>query len=186
MSTVAVVIGGHPQAWEELAAIEAMAESAGAELHLCPLNACGLFVPRIDHWFIAQFMAAKPFVTAREFIVPGGGNNFRVHTPGSEAYPKMVEGHTYWPVDTQGTVAMFATRVLTMGMNYEKVVLTGVHISEKCGYFYGSPEMRFGYKESCSEIWEKNLDLLRRRVRSMGGWTEELLGRPERDWLKED
>ena len=67
-------------------------------------------------------------------------------------------------------------------LKIEKVVLCGVPMDEQ-GNVDGRENWALKEVMIHREGWNKRYDLLKDRVRSMSGWTRELLGEPTRDWL---
>lgn len=83
---------------------------------------------------------------------------------------------------SSGSTGLFAAKVaLDDGCTH--VVLAGVPMSAKAGHHF-----RRGHWKDCDAflpMWRESLPYIRDRVRSMSGWTLELLGRPTPTWLVE-
>ena len=86
-----------------------------------------------------------------------------------------------------GSSGLYAV-LLALELGYERLVLCGVPLQG---------QERYDYKEDPSTVitaqtdykhyhtgWNMHRDLLRGKVRSMSGWTRELLGAPTEEWLK--
>jgi len=85
-----------------------------------------------------------------------------------------------WPgMNASGSSGLFAAKVaLEAG---HRVVLCGVPMDPKrAHYFDPAPWTEV---DQFRAAWEIALPRLRERVRSMSGWTAEILGKPAPDWL---
>jgi len=58
-----------------------------------------------------------------------------------------------------------------MGMRYQKIILAGCPLAAKTRY----DEFHRG--------WQIRFETIKNYVRSMSGWTKELLGSPTEEWL---
>lgn len=166
--------------WEEMAAAQAIIGDRPYDV--CALNVSGLFLERVDHWFVTDVSKSKAFSEAREIGVGGFGGYGQMHCPGHEWLPPLCERQRFWPVKTKGTIAMFAVLVLS-SMDYDRIILAGVPMLDKSGHFYSPPWERAGGMSVQWDIWEEHAPQLRHRVRSMSGNTLGILGRPDGDWL---
>lgn len=178
---VAVVCGSAACMWDDLDALQCMLKKDD-EIVRCALNVCGVFLPRMDQWFVTGYGTAKPLADMRRACRPTDCGYDAVHVPGHSYYPKTLDEMKFWPIETKGTVAMFAVRVLS-SLEFHRIVLAGVPLDDKSGYFYGSPHERFGMSKDSVAFWGEWGPQLVHRVRSMSGRTEKLLGRPTRAWL---
>ena len=88
-----------------------------------------------------------------------------------------------WTKHWRGSSGLHAVTAL-LEIGFDRIVLAGVPLSESDGHFYdrrpwhAAPSFRSGWLAHVSEI--------RTRVRSMSGWTAELLGRPSVEWLRSE
>jgi hypothetical protein len=166
--------------WEDMAAAQAIIGDRPYEL--CALNLSGLFLPRVDHWFVTCVEKAPVLSKAREIGLESNGGYMQMHCPGPEFLESVCPRQRFWPVKTKGTIAMFAVRVLS-SMDFDRIILAGVPLLDKSGHFYSAPwERSEGLSENL-KVWEEHAPSLRHRVRSMSGNTLGILGRPDRDWL---
>lgn len=71
----------------------------------------------------------------------------------------------------------------------QRVVLCGVPMDDGA-WFEGSvthdASERFTSVDSHRRVWRRTKDKLIKRVRSMSGWTKEMLGEPTLEWLEDD
>ena len=169
--------------WDEL--VEARALLGDRPFAMCAVNVSGTFVPDLDHWFITGITNGAAFVAmrekTREILDPGYG---AIHTPGLSFLPATVARQQFWPIETKGTIAMFAVRVLS-SLGFKRILLAGIPLDDKSGYFYGAPWEKFGMSDEVIAFWEQWAPQLSHVTRSMGGETERILGRPTADWLGE-
>lgn len=85
-----------------------------------------------------------------------------------------------WPgMDTSGSSGLFAAKRALL--KHEHVVLCGVPMDAARGHFFNSAP--WTDVEAFREAWRLALPHLVDRVRSMSGWTADLLGRPDFLWL---
>ncbi len=84
----------------------------------------------------------------------------------------------------RGNSTMFALMVL-LALGYEKVIMAGCP-HDASGYYFRAPWVpRVDYGvQAGRETWcEAAATFFQDRVRSMSGWTRELLGEPDTEWL---
>lgn len=83
----------------------------------------------------------------------------------------------------RGSSGLHAVTVL-IELGFDQIILAGVPLTETAAHFYdrrpwqSAPSFRVG--------WLQHVDEIRTRVRSMSGWTAELVGRPTREWLRSE
>lgn len=80
-----------------------------------------------------------------------------------------------------GTSGFFAVYNLIKELGYAKVVLIGIPINNAPNYFRDEQEWPKG--EMHRPTWRNNKNWMYGKVKSMGGWTKELLGEPNKRWL---
>lgn len=82
-----------------------------------------------------------------------------------------------------GSSGLLAVTV-ALYMGYEKVVLCGIPLDKQAAHYninepwMDAPRYR--------HAWTKNMPCMRDRVKSMSGWTRNLLGAPTLEWLQHD
>lgn len=80
-----------------------------------------------------------------------------------------------------GSSGLYAVQIAINVFRLDRIVLCGVPIEAGAGHIRGvehwddAPLYRQG--------WRRARPYIANRVRSMSGWTRELLGYPDRDWL---
>lgn len=107
---------------------------------------------------------AETFWTSNTKTIPPEHQNLYSHVPS-------------W----DGSSGLLAVTV-AMWLGYEKIILCGVPLDKKaCHYDDKDPWMDAPRYRSA---WTKRLKLLKGRVKSLSGWTKEILGAPSPEWLK--
>lgn len=85
-----------------------------------------------------------------------------------------------WPGIETGSSGLYAVKIM-LDLGYEKVVLAGVPMSPGGGHFVRKEQW-----DSCHLFrgaWVGSLYKTLGRVKSMSGWTEEVLGSPTSFWI---
>lgn len=176
----ALLCGSARGMWEDMAAARML---LGEDAHdVCALNIAGVFMDKLDHWFVTSLHKSVGFATAREYGLADRGGYGMMHCPGPATLGPVCPRQRFWPVKTKGTIAIFAILVLS-SLEFDRIILAGVPMDDKLGHFYSPPWESAGGMSEVWDIWEENAESLRHRVRSMSGKTQELLGSPDRAWL---
>lgn len=88
-----------------------------------------------------------------------------------------------WPAGGgHGSSGLFAVKV-ALALRFNRIVLCGVPMDLR-GHFFDARPWR--ERDRYADVWSKNAAALRLHVRSMSGWTRELLGAPTPEWLTDD
>jgi hypothetical protein len=86
-----------------------------------------------------------------------------------------------------GTSGLFAVQIALEVMGFAGVICAGVPISSDYGTAYKLQPGRYKWAGGSEVRYRKNwtaaLPALEGRVKSMSGWTRDLLGAPSREWL---
>ena len=194
---VAIICGSSAALWDDYRAAASLCGIGGylwdtenkpgpeeyRVLH-CSLNFAGIFTRELDHWLITRLDNVVPLAQARTRVDGDRGlGGVRVHTPGHPNFPPLLSNHEFWSVPTKGTIAMFAVKVLS-SMGCRRMILAGVPLDDEAGYFYRAPWEKFGMSKESKVYWQEMAETLKPYVRSMSGWTRELLGSPSEEWLR--
>lgn len=156
------------------------------------VNQAGIDYPEhIDHWvsFHASLLFTEP-------VTRGGWNRGLgdwVKKRRAKGYP---DAQNYWtstttayrlnnaPIRTviceggsSGLIGVF----VALHERATKVVLAGIPMSAEYGHY--DQEGDWKEAEHYRKQWLKVLPTLQGKVKSMSGWTQELLGAPTREWL---
>lgn len=82
--------------------------------------------------------------------------------------------------DWKGSTGLLCVKVL-LEEGFERIVLAGVPMSKYEGHYYNA--VPWHQAERYHDGWRGNLSRIRPYVRSMSGWTRDLLGEPDKAWL---
>ena len=123
-------------------------------------------------WFSAQAKIRNPVRVGPNVIGVCPGVTFHSHKPHYDWRIRV------WPEfkPTSGTSSLFAVQV-GLALGYENIVLCGVPL-DGTGSFYHSPWFVYSdyHERKWREPWVKAAPGFNGRVRSMSGFTRELLG----------
>jgi hypothetical protein len=82
--------------------------------------------------------------------------------------------------DWAGSSGLFAVKV-AIEEGFERIVLAGVPMTAEGAHYYDAKVWTAAHVFHSG--WNHRLPQIKDIVRSMSGWTRELLGEPTRDWL---
>lgn len=86
-----------------------------------------------------------------------------------------------WPgMNASGSSGLFAVKV-ALEAGFDRIILAGVPMQAAGAHFFNPAE--WAEVGSFTEAWRIALPRIQGRVKSMSGWTAELLGRPDAKWL---
>ncbi len=140
----------------------------------------GMTYPRVDHWVTFHIERAPRELALRR----------KAGLPDPQAFWTHKRAHIPSLLDIQcerievkgGSSGFMGVQVGLILV--DRIVLAGIPMDPDMTHFYkrkgGKP-----WKEGrvFHQHWKKAYPTLKDRVRSMSGWTKELLGEPTRDWL---
>lgn len=174
LRTVALCVGGAPTVWKELEAAKAL---VGDRAHVVIVtNHAGRFYEGdIDAWVTLHpelfepwrdERAAKRLNTDYRSLVYDG----RKKVADTEAYRQR------W----NGSSGLFAAQLALDAMGCGGVILCGVPLEREAGHFHapGLWHMADHYRDGMRQAKAEGA-----QVRSMSGWTADLFGRPDEEWL---
>lgn len=124
---------------------------------------------KMERWRAARERRGLP--PAREHI----GHFGRFEDPGIDRRIDHL-----WPGTTSGSSGLFAAKV-ALELGADRVVLAGVPLTVDGAHFFDPRPWtdRAGFVRG----WQTALPHIKDRVRSLSGWTRELLGAPTPAWL---
>lgn len=158
---IALILGGAPSVWLELEAAKAMLTRPYV---VVAANLAGL---EYDH-SLAGWASLHPDSLA-EWVARKGCTDARLFTP--DETPER------WP----GSSGLYAAQVALFELGAAGAILCGVPMDSRAGHFTGRipwesvTDYRRAFQAALPEIGG--------RVRSMGGWTQDLFGAPTREWI---
>jgi hypothetical protein len=169
--SVGLIIGGAECVWDDAKAALALFDpdaffAVKDQMYLWPL--------RVDYGVTLHPERTAGYLKRRK--EKGLNNNFPVYA--HRASPNT----THTTSDWQGSSGLFAIKVSRIE-NISAVVLVGVPMTASAGHITRKKEWvpasqyRRGWLKHQSEIADT--------VRSMSGWTREIFGAPDKDWLEQ-
>jgi hypothetical protein len=180
----AIVCGGARTIWRDLANAE---ELFRADAIFCVNDIGSDYPERIDFWCTLHPEKFRAWQDARK---KKGGNSDYVayaHEPNvahgpREGLPRIDKwlDFRYPGMTGSGSSGLFAVKC-AQSEGFNRIVLCGVPMQVKAAhYFDTNPWNEHGQFVAA---WQHALVYLRDTVRSMSGWTRELLGPPSPEWL---
>lgn len=172
---VALCVGGAVCVWDDLAELERLVGGAWSGVTLA-VNEVGAAYPgRLDHWVSLhpeKFRLWEPQRRGNTDYIKWGGTWERQSPP-----PGTVD--RVIPVWGVGTSVMHAIAV-AFTLQIPKIVIAGTPLDASPHFHSDKPwkQGRFHHK-----AWTDHYPKMKDRVRSMSGWTRELLGPPTKEWL---
>jgi hypothetical protein len=177
-----LVIGTASSVWDELSW---WSSTFGyINCHVMAINdMCAHYPYKLDHCVSLHpklLIAAKLIREARLL-----NTSYISHT--IEGQPDANEADLVWTISGMcGSSAMFAC-ILGIKMKYKKIILAGCPL-DCSGHFFSKPGLttHFGNSDSLKLCWSRmKAEILLDSVRSMSGWSMELLGGPPTEkWLE--
>ena len=170
----AIVCGSGPDFFKDLATAQALAPDA----ELIGVNFTGLWLPRA--WHLVSLHVGTPDAVRR--LRAEADWNKQGKTPPVTWSIVAYEGiDRVWRSDAgiAGTSSLYAVRVALEPLAYERVILAGVPM-DGSGRFFDPPGTPHVWNHVADRgPWEIAARLeFHDRVRSVSGWTAELLGEP--------
>lgn len=80
-----------------------------------------------------------------------------------------------------GSSGLFALKVALIDLSFDRAVLCGVPLTEAAGHIVDGPTWPGAHHYH--PAWREALPQIKDRARSMGGWTADLLGVPDAEFL---
>jgi hypothetical protein len=169
---IALILGGAPSVWADLAEAQALlgrrhiivaANLAGIH-HKGPLHAWASLHPDL----FTEWRAQRKGPAADRYFAPAGPR-----TPG---WADQVEER--WP----GSSGLYAAQVSLLEMGASGAVLCGIPMERSAGHFT-DPGAAWADTADYQRAFASALPEIGGRVRSMGGWTQDMFGRPTTAWI---
>lgn len=101
-----------------------------------------------------------------------------------QRYPRVDFAMDYrWPgMTASGSSGLYAVKVALTAA--DRVILAGVPMTPEAAHFFHPA--RWNERDSFTDAWHRAMPFIKDRVRSMSGWTADLLGQPSQEWLAGD
>lgn len=188
----ALVLGGAQSVWDDIAALEAVVGRWRGPVLAINNIACErdlrtgqAWERRIDH--LCTLHAEKVALwrrKRRELVISlGRSPEWDVYETWSCGRRTAVDRH--YSGITGGSSGLYAVSV-ALHLGFERVVLAGVPMTNERNAFRDEAQWKAfrRYTDAWVDRSRNALPLLAGRVRSMSGWTREILGPPELDWIR--
>jgi hypothetical protein len=184
--SVAVVLGSAIGGFDELRAVPrydaVFAVNDAAADYPGPLEAFVTLHPEhLPRWLAARqaagYPAPKAVVATRCDLVRDSRGALVDHAAVERAVTEFAD-YRFPGMSGSGSSGLFAVKIALR--EFERVVLCGVPIDSRGHYF--SHSLLFTECDAFRDAWGVALPYLKNRVRSLSGWTGELLGRPNSQW----
>lgn len=171
--SLAVVLGGARCVWEDLERLSALAEP---DVVVATNDAGAHYRGPLHHWATLHYEKLPAWMAERESRNLPPAENVWVH----DRAPAAFQGRRL--ADWGGSSGLFAVRV-ALAAGCERVVLCGVPMEMEEAHFFDS--RRWGFAGRYRQAWTRHAEEIAASVRSMSGWTAQLLGEPDEVWLSQ-
>lgn len=171
---IALVLGGAPSVWKDLE--RALALTSGLDTVVIATNHAGrLYRGHIDAW---ATLHPELFSGWREERAAAGLNaDYRAFAHRKHSGLADIEVH---PLGWSGSSGLYAAQVAVQAMGATGVILCGVPMDSAAGHITAPGDWTLVEKYKPAWLAARDAGL---PVRSMGGWTCELFGEPDAEWL---
>lgn len=168
---IAAVLGGARGVWAELAELEQLLGHRPALI--VGTNDAGVIYPgRLNAWATLHHERFNEWKRRRV-----GNQDYRafIHAPHPGVTGEVV------PDRWAGSSGLYAAQVALSHLGAGHVVLCGVPLDSGAAHFFNSASWTDA--DIFRRGFEAALPVIRDTVRSMSGWTRDLLGAPDAQWL---
>ena len=103
---------------------------------------------------------------------------------GNSKLPDCITGLTEFRFPDQpdsGSSGLFGLKVALMDLGFDRAVMCGVPLTEAAGHVFTGPTWPGAHHYHAA--WRQAFPHIRFRARSMSGFTADLLGQPDAEWL---
>ena len=183
MRPVVVVVGTAPGWRDDLqAAARLLRRQARVEWDTCVVNYAGIMhLDPVEHWVSIHGQEFGWWIPERQ--TRGGNLDFRAYSS-CPTIPEGVEWVRTNATERNGTSALLAV-ILMRRLGYRRVILAGVHLMGiKTDHEGRDDDRPLGF-EHHQLAWERWAKEIKPDVRSIAGYTAELLGEPTVEWVQE-
>ena len=175
---IALVLGGAACVWDDLRTAEALIGER-PRIVIATNDAGVHYDGHLDHWVTLHAMKMEGWEAERAAL--GKPKTYttwgRFYQYGEEHLEAMCERAVQHGMGTSGILAV----EVAVELGAAPVILCGCPLDDSAHFFDADP---WAHWRGFREHWKNREGWLREhRVRSCSGWTAELLGRPDADWL---
>ncbi len=172
--TSAVILGGAACLWNDLAAAR---DLFTPDLVIATNNAGADYEGAVDHWCSFHAELLPRWIAEREAAGrPPAGCYWTVERRNAPASPLALQRVPNWG----GSSGLVAVTVAVERLGCSHVVCCGVPLDMMAAHYHDPKPWRDA--GNYRKAW-KTRQVQLTAVRSMSGWTRELLGAPNREWL---
>lgn len=172
---IALCLGGAPSVWSEFESAKAL---IGDRAHVVvAANHAGVEFPgHLDAW--ASLHPERMDGWREQRRAKGLNDDFRALVYPRRHLPRWMEP---WPYRWKGSSGLFMAQAALEALGCRGAILCGVPMDAEAGHITGAATWPFTekYRPAFLEAKAEGAP-----IRSMGGWTAEVLGRPDADWIK--
>lgn len=179
---IALVLGGASSVWADVEAALALGEFEG----VVGCNDAGVSWPGVmDAWVSLHASHFRMWQERRRRLgLPPHkaliGHHHERGSPATDIEVDRLSVYRFPDQDRSGSSGLFALKVALEDLGFDRAVLCGIPMTATPHFtdtvpWSAAAEHRKG--------WQQALPHIKDRARSMGGWTAELLGKPDAAWL---
>lgn len=172
---IGLCYGGAEGTYEEGYRAELMLREAGAQVVYLACNEAGIRLPTLHHWGTLHPAKMPLWRDARRGLgLPETYVSWSIaRAVGVDRTVRTWRG---------GSSGLHIVDVALNPLNLDAAICCGIPLDDRKNQFRGLP---WGGHAPFRAGWQKGdiLAVLRRRCRSMSGWTRELLGAPSAEWV---
>lgn len=181
MST-ALVLGGAGTVWTDVREALALGRFDG----VVACNDVGAAWPgRLDGWATLHPEKMHRWTSLRRAAgYPRPGRIVTHHQARHGRLPACVDGtidHNFPGQTLPGSSGLFAAKMALIDLGFDRAVLCGVPMLATPGHFFDASP--WNGVTSHRQGWAQAMPHIKDRLRSISGWTSEILGKPDKDWL---
>lgn len=172
---VALIIGGAVGGWEQRAEALELVTTAGLEVVSVAINDAGTEHPdSLDEWVSLHPEKFQVWERKREEAGLGGG--YRKWTQEARRHHATNTARRW----RDGSSGLTAIDVALNGVGCAAAILCGVPMDDSVNRYHGRG---WGKYRRCRRGFQRAVPEFGGRVRSLAGWTREILGAPAPEWL---
>lgn len=172
---IALGLGDAGCVWEDAEAARRLFEP---EVVAATNNIASVWPGHVDHWFTLHPRAVPQWVGIE--LALSRRLKLGLNRPHTWSH-KPDKGIDFVTPDWGGSTGLLLVKGL-LEIGLEKIVLAGIPMTRAGRHYYEAED--WAQAEHYHKAWTKHLDLIRPHVRSMSGWTRDILGAPTPEWLE--